>query len=465
MRKIVLTLLFCGVVSAALTPEEQAALNRISAASMRGHLSFLASDLLEGRATPSRGQDVAAEYIAAQFRRAGLEPAAPNGSYFQTAVREQIEQQPASFQLTWKAGAKQWSWKAADVLTMADHGIDLTDATVMPLAAGDISGKIVAADAEQNMNRRAIAQLRARKPALILLFRKGGRVPLSATQLVEPGKPAEAPVVLIFGEPNFAALASAADAKLSIHLPEPLHRKVNLRNVAAILRGSDPELSKQYLIFSAHYDHIGMKDSGDGDRIFNGANDNGSGTVSVVEIGAALATLPVHPRRSILFMTFFGEELGLLGAYYYTQHPLVPLQDTIANINLEQMGRTDEQDGKQINSYSFTGPSFSNIPKILGDAAKQEDIKIWAKNGADAFFGRSDNYAFAQAGIPAHTAVVAYEYPDYHGLGDEWEKVDYENMARVDKGLAAGLLALANAPERPQWNDIPATAEYRKAKP
>lgn len=459
--RLLAALLFSTSIFAALTPEEQAALNRISAASMRGHLSFLASDALEGRGTPSRGQDIAAEYIAAQFRRAGLEPAGPNGSYFQVAEREQIEQQPATFRMTWKFGETQWNFSAKDVITMADHGLDLTDAPVIPLAAGDISGKIVATIADPaNMNRRAINQLRARKPALIVLFRKGGKAGTSTTQLVEPGKALEAPIVQVFGDIDHPI----ANAKITIHLPEPLHRKVQLRNVAAILRGSDPELSKQFLIFSAHYDHIGMKDSGDGDRIYNGANDNGSGTVSVVEIGAALATLPVHPKRSILFMTFYGEEMGLLGAYYYTQHPLVPLANTIANINLEQMGRTDEQDGKQLNAFSFTGPSYSNIPKLLEDAAVQEDIKVWAKQGADAFFGRSDNYAFAQVGIPAHTAVVAYEYPDYHGLGDEWEKVDYENMARVDKGVAAGLLALANATERPKWNEIPATEEYRNAR-
>jgi Zn-dependent M28 family amino/carboxypeptidase len=109
-----------------------------------------------------------------------------------------------------------------------------------------------------------------------------------------------------------------------------------------ILPGSDPQLKDTCVILSAHYDHLGMKPaSAAGDRIYNGANDNGSGTVSVIEIAAALSKLKIHPRRSIVLVTFFGEEEGLLGSDYYTRHPVFPLAKTVANLNLENMAHID----------------------------------------------------------------------------------------------------------------------------
>ena len=129
-----------------------------------------------------------------------------------------------------------------------------------------------------------------------------------------------------------------------------------MSNVAAILQGSDPGLKDQFVMVTAHYDHLGMMSSGgDGDRIYNGANDDGSGTVSVIEIAKALARMPVQPRRSLLFVAFFGEEEGLLGSFYYAKHPLVPLKSTVADLNLEQMGRTDDPEGKRMELIRLHG--------------------------------------------------------------------------------------------------------------
>src|SRR5262249_18763676 len=114
---------------------------------------------------------------------------------------------------------------------------------------------------------------------------------------------------------------------------------IKLRNVVGLLRGSDPALKDSYLIVSAHYDHIGVRPTGEGDRINNGANDDGSGTVSVIELASALAGLKQRPRRSIVFITWFGEEKGLVGSRYYGRHPLFPLEKTVAMVNLEQVGR------------------------------------------------------------------------------------------------------------------------------
>ncbi len=307
-------------------------LGPITADSLRANLTYLASDELEGRATPSRGLDKAADYIADQFKKAKLQPV--DGSFFQTA------------------------------------------------AVADLPG---------NWKRNL---------------------------------PADAPATV--------------------------------RNVVGLLRGSDRKLRDTYIIVSSHYDHIGTSAAGD-DRIFNGANDDASGAVSVIELARAL--VKAKPKRSILFVTFFGEERGLLGSRYYGQHPLVPIASTLAQLNLEQIGRTDASNGPQVKGANVTGFDFSNLPAILADAAQAAGVRIWKDaTSSDAYFSRSDNQSLADLGIPAHTLSVAYDFPDYHKVSDTADKIDYENMAAVDKAIALGLLKLASNAEPPKWNESYAPA-------
>jgi Zn-dependent M28 family amino/carboxypeptidase len=173
--------------------------------------------------------------------------------------------------------------------------------------------------------------------------------------------------------------------------------------------------------------------------------------------------LSPHPKRSIVFMTFFGEEEGLLGSYYYAHAPLFPLASTVANINLEQMGRTDDTGGKRVLSFTVTGSSYSNLPAIVSAAAKAEGIDTWALKDSDEYFDRSDNYAFALRGVVAHTIAVASEYSDYHAVGDTVQKIDFANMARVDRGVAAGVLRIADDSSPPQWSDSSKALIYREA--
>jgi Zn-dependent M28 family amino/carboxypeptidase len=325
-----------------LPADVEAALGYISADSLRGHLSFIASDLLEGRNTPSRGLDMSAEYIASQFRRAGLEPVGDDG-YFQTV--------------------------------------------------------------------------------------------------------------------------SSSDISLSRQSPELLKTPVKLRNVIGLLRGSDPVLKETYVIVTAHYDHIGTKPNCEGDCIYNGANDNGSGTVSIIEMASALARLKERPKRSIVFMTFFGEERGGYGSRYYCRNPIFPLEKTIANINLEHVGRTDSSEGAQLSRVSMTGFDYSDLSVILKQAAGMTGIELYKhEKFSNPFFRRSDNYAFAEKGVPAHSLSVAFDFPDYHGVGDHWEKIDYANMEKVVRMIALGLVVLANEKNAPKWNESnPDTAKFVEA--
>ena len=236
--------------------------------------------------------------------------------------------------------------------------------------------------------------------------------------------------------------AGPSAATLSLHVGEPKERATKVRNVVGLLRGSDPALKETYVLLTAHYDHLGIGPAnGSGDRIFNGANDDGSGTVSVIEIASALATLKPRPKRSLVFLTFYGEEHGLVGSRYYVEHPVVPLEKTVADINLEQVGRTDDSDGPRVSAATVTGYDYSDVGPMLHRAGQAVGVDVLKHpTKSDSYFGASDNAAFATAGIPAHTISVAYMFPDYHGADDEWEKVDFANMAKVDRMAALGFI-------------------------
>ena len=241
---------------------------------------------------------------------------------------------------------------------------------------------------------------------------------------------------------------------------------MKLRNVIGVLRGADAVLRDTYILVTAHYDHLGVRGSGEGDHIYNGANDDASGTASVIEIADTLAALPARPKRTLVFIALFGEELGLLGSRYYAQHPVFPLSKTVADLNLEQMGRTDDDTGPRVGLVNVTGYDYTSITGVLRQAGQETGIRVVKdEESSDPFYARSDNQAFADAGVPAHTLSVGYVYPDYHQPGDEWPKLDYENMARVDATVALAVLRLAESSEAPRWNTAnPNTERYVRAR-
>jgi hypothetical protein len=259
-----------------------------------------------------------------------------------------------------------------------------------------------------------------------------------------------------------------SDTRISLELAPPLDTKVVLRNVAGLLRGSDPTLNQSYILVTAHYDGTGPSPGATGDTIWNAANDDGSGTVAVVELASALAALKDRPRRSIVFMTYFGEEKGLRGSAYYARHPLFPLDKTIANINIEHVGRTDStQAGDRSGTASLTGFDYSDLGKLFVQAGKLSGIKLYKdETRSDPFFSGSDNMSLAEVGVIAHTICVIFDdFADYHGPGDHWEKIDYPNLEKTVEMIATAVLLLAQREAPPQWNAAnPRTERFRKAR-
>jgi hypothetical protein len=501
-------------------PRWRVALDGVSAESMKGHLSFLASDALEGRKTPSRGLDIAAEYIAAQFRRAGLEPAGDDG-YFQTANWRLSARDAAAFHLNLKGGTapapavtpEQLSvgfsvagfslWEPSGELSLSGARLLKIDYANFPaaLTREQVEGRVVVTEfpafPRGDMGRALqllreenefLSRARGLGSPLVLAFERrservrGGR----SARVFDPdqrgtgrsvpdlgmGGTQTTPVVFVHGAEAarfYDSLpAGGTEAAADVRIPAPAETPIKVRNVAGLLRGSDPTLKETYVIVSAHYDHLGVRencDSSKEDCINNGANDDGSGTVGVVELASALSKLSPRPRRSILFLTFFGEELGGLGSRYYARHPLVPLAQTIAQLNMEQIGRTDDSEGAQVGTLAVTGFDYSDVGATLQRAGEAEGVRVYKHpTKSDAYFSRSDNQSLADAGVPAHTAGVAFEFPDYHAVGDEWQKIDFANMERVVRTVGRGLLALADSQQEPRWDEQnPKAARYAEA--
>lgn len=219
-------------------------------------------------------------------------------------------------------------------------------------------------------------------------------------------------------------------------------------NLVGVLRGRDPALASQYVMVSAHYDHIGTADVGD-DRIFNGANDDASGVAAMLEIAASFA--PTPPRRSVAFVAFCGEEQGLRGSQHWVDDPPLPLADTIADVNLEMLGRP----GATPKRAWITGKPYSDLGASFDAAAV--DLGFEFRDGGDigrmegSVFDRSDNWPLARAGVVAHSVSTGVLDSYYHHVDDEPGLLEYDAMAGVVGAVAWATWRLAEADAAPQW--------------
>jgi Zn-dependent M28 family amino/carboxypeptidase len=242
------------------------------------------------------------------------------------------------------------------------------------------------------------------------------------------------------------------------------------QNVIAVLEGSDPVLKNEYVAIGAHYDHVGVGTPVNGDAIYNGADDDGSGTVATLALAEAFARGP-RPNRSILFVWHAGEEKGLLGSRYFTESPTVPLGQIITQLNIDMIGRTRKENDKAANlSLLKQGEVYLIGSKLmsaeLGELSESVNksylnmafnYKYDAPNDPERFFYRSDHYNYARKGIP----IIFYfsgVHEDYHRPSDSVEKIDYQNMEKITRTIYATAWELANRATRPRV-DKPLPAE------
>ncbi|WP_194797872.1 MULTISPECIES: M20/M25/M40 family metallo-hydrolase [Myxococcaceae] len=216
-------------------------------------------------------------------------------------------------------------------------------------------------------------------------------------------------------------------------------------NVVGRLEGADPALKDEVVVVGAHYDHLGVGPAVNGDAIYNGADDDASGVAAVLEAARALAQGP-RPRRTVLFIATTGEEEGTLGAKWYLQHPVAPLERTVAELEVEMIGRPDPLVGGAGHLW-LTGYERST----MGESFTHEGLEIVADpRPAQHFYERSDNIAFARLGIPAHTLSSYNLHADYHTPADEVSRLDIAHMTQAIESIVSAVRLLADG-DAPQW--------------
>jgi hypothetical protein len=476
----------------AQAPDVEMAAATITEDDYAWRIGVIAHDSMQGRNTPSPGLDMTAAWIASEFRRFGLRGGAGDGGFIQRYPLDEVVVDAEASGLT--TGSARLAF-GVDLLPLFGSPSELevaselvvisgsTEAAALP--ADEVRGKhaVVVLASGRTIGRDVfglIMGVRAAGPSSVMVAsaadddawaaqaarslspsvrwpgnegRGGGGAPLLQVRLSSLQR-------LIAGSGlSVEALQARGEEPVQVHpvggTTARLVQRVTVGqtsapNVVGILDGSDPELRDEYVVFSGHMDHVGMGTPDEnGDSIFNGADDDASGTIAVVEAAEAMAALATPPRRSMVFLVVSGEEKGLWGSRYYADNPSVPIEQLVANVNADMVGRnwpdTIVAIGKE---HSDLGETLARVNERHPELRMTAIDDIWPE---ERFYFRSDHYNFARKGVPI-LFFFNGTHDDYHGLDDEPERVDAEKAARITKLLFYLGVEIGNADERPQWN-------------
>ncbi len=421
---------------------------------VRAHEEFLASDVMAGRGSATRDEEIAATYVASEFMGYGLKTAPGMTGYLQIVeiVAPVLDGKATvsaggvtllegkDFDLLNSAG------KAAEGKLQRVAAADIAATKIEPGAAVLVTG---AGNADAALN--AYGGLRRKGAAVVLLVQTPGTENLlsmlggstkTPTRLADdPAPPGRATFVLVHADAA-AKLADGSTVTVAVKLlPEAKPRKTF--NAIGYLQGSDPKAGT--LLLTAHLDHLGVGRPVNGDAIYNGANDDAAGTTAVLEMAHALAAGP-KLKRSVLFVCYGSEEIGEFGSTYFGRHPPVPLKDIVANLEFEMIGSQDPKMPKGV--LLFTGWERSN----LGPTLKEHGALLGPDPYPEQdFFQRSDNYALALQGVVAHTAAGWGTVPTYHQPNDDLAHLDIPFMTAAIQSLVEPVRWLANSDFKPEW--------------
>jgi hypothetical protein len=427
----------------------------ITEATVRAHLTFLASDAMNGRASGTRDEWIAAAYLGAQMQQWGLEPLGDDGGFVQ---RIEIERFETTAPPTLAAGGARYV-HGRDVLVTSAPAARVSGplqryADGAPVRAGSV---LLMPEAPAQGGSSAPATAGA---ALILApespgLRKrwtalGSRNPAPAPRLAGVAGARSNPPAVTLDKATYAAVSALADgAPISLDLEVKRGSAATTWNAVGRLRGGDPAAADEVILLSAHLDHVGNRPAPDGaagvDTIYNGADDDASGSVAVLELAKALAQAP-RPRRTIVFAFFGSEEVGGFGSRYFAEKPVVPLGQIVANLQFEMIGRPDPAVARQ--TLWLTGYERSNLgPTLAAHGARLVQDPHPEQN----FFMRSDNIQFARRGVVAHTVSSYGLHKEYHQPSDEVQFVDMAHMTEAIRSLFEPIRWLADSTFRPEW--------------
>jgi hypothetical protein len=529
-------------VSGVKEPAFRKSVETITAAQLKDYLSFVASDEMEGRNTPSRGLDTTAKFLATELSRFGVKPAGDEGGYFQKIALKKEKILPAETEV--ELGGKKftygkdflasppagtvsgamvfagdgWFVKAKDidaykdvdpkgkivVLTQGGMPGGMTQGEMMKIVTGSKRGEDWIDPAEYAQKKGAIglivlqslfvqanpdAMEQARKrseegsfsveklasnrvgqPTLPTLVAHAG-----LAQAIFSGERVDAQKILMSfpaGTP-VKPFELSAGKKISYTVKSAVET-VTTQNVVAVIEGSDPALKSEYVAIGAHYDHTGTSANAKGDTIYNGADDDGSGTVALLSMAEAVSHAPKHPKRSILFVWHMGEEKGLWGSKYFTTFPTVPIEKIVTQLNIDMIGRSKAAGDSNPRNGNLSGPGevyvigskmLSTELGAISEAVNDSFLKLSFNYKYDdpkdpqRFFYRSDHFNYAIKNIP----IIFYftgEHADYHQLSDEVSKIDFQKFEKITRTVYATMWEVGELKERPKVDkQLPAEAK------
>jgi len=425
---------------------------------VRAELGFLASDSMQGRLSASNYERIAAEYIGSMFRQFGLEPAGDMDATNSAGFVQRVALETGRFVSTpaVTAGSKSWQYGKDFLVTgirvpRLSGELQIVEGET-PLTKGSVALIRLPETADVQQQQARVRAARTSQAAAVVLLESdrarrqreaGARLPAVAARLVGEQVTQTVPV-FSFSKEAFAELAGLGNGmRVEFAAEMQADPAAATWNVIGVLRGSDP--NGEAIMLSAHLDHLGTNEGGTGDIIFNGADDDASGCVAVLEMARALAS-GKRPRRTVYFICFGSEERGGHGARYFIDHSPVPLEKIVADVTFEMLGRPDAK--VPPNTLWLTGYERSTLGPEL---ARQGARLVADPHPEQNFFQRSDNYTLALRGVVAHTVSSFGLHTDYHRVSDDLSKVDFQFMTRSIDSMIAPVRWLADSTFRPTW--------------
>ncbi|MFN0179019.1 MAG: M20/M25/M40 family metallo-hydrolase [Gemmatimonadales bacterium] len=459
----------------------------ITEADVRRHINLIAHDSMGGRDTPSRGLDLTAQYVAGEFKRLGLKPAGTNPALVTTfpITTRRLLVEGSSLQFTGPGQAITLALgkQVAVLFGRPDSGtspVTLLGGGIDSATAASLKGQAVVwiadwsrglpAGAERGVQQLITAGVTTvimvvNQPAIFANMAGGG--PTDQVTVGEGSSRAAVMAVLdsaIYAQvPDAKAqfdqlravttptAVPAADWSLTATVRDTVIASATAPNVAGMIEGTDPLLKNEYLVFSAHMDHVGSdcKGADAADNVCNGADDDASGTAGLIELAEAFSAPGARPKRSLIFLGVSGEEKGLWGSDVFAKAPPVEIRSIVANFNMDMIGRNWKD------TIVAIGMKHSDLGTTLNEVtAAHPDLRLTAVDDLwpdERLYFRSDHYNFALRGVPV-LFFTSGLHEDYHAVTDTPDKIDAEKEARILRLVYQLGQVVANRSERPKWN-------------
>lgn len=454
------TISFINNPSAAIVQKSAQNSSIIEERNVRAHLEFLASDAMQGRGSGTQFELITAHYLASQMRQFGIEAAGNSAASGNEAYIQTVNITRNNFSAPPKLGFDD---------TILEHGKEILVLRIGSANASGVLQKIGLSDKPKSGAAAFIKLKEGDDPQLLMQNLRALTESGAAAIIVEETPqwraqwntiaarqlsfttflktPEKSAALIVVSKDAAAALDKLADGtniEIKGELGAPETRKT--WNAVGKIQGTDTKLSSEVILLSAHLDHVGVKENAPGeDKIFNGADDDASGCVAVLELARVLGNA-AKPKRSVYFAFFGSEEAGGYGSRYFAGNLAFPKENLIANLQFEMLGRADAKVGAD--ELWLTGYDRSDLGAEL---ARRGAKLVNDPHPEENFFQRSDNYTLARQGIIAHTVSSFGLHTDYHKASDEIETIDFGHLTRSINSMIKPVEWLVNSNFRPVW--------------